>query len=92
MKRTLLCGLLAAAALCLPVQAARPAAVQGDGERLETSAYVKEGTAYAPLRELLEALGDWNVWWDGSAARAVSENASLAADPNGHVLPVTGQR
>ncbi len=92
MKRTLLCGLLAAAALCLPVQAARPAAVQVDGERLETSAYVKEGTAYAPLRELLEALGDWNVWWDGSAARAVSENASLSADPNGNVLTVNGQR
>ena len=92
MKRTLLCGLLAAAALCLPVQAARPAAVQVDGERLETSAYVKDGTAYAPLRDLLEALGDWNIWWDGDAARAVSEDASLAADPDGNVLTVNGTR
>ena len=91
MKRTLLCGLLAAAALCLPVQAARPANLQVDGELLETSAYVKEGTAYAPLRELLEALGDWNVWWDGSAARAVSEDASLSADPDGNTLTVNGR-
>lgn len=92
MKRTFFVGLLAAAALCLPVQAARPANLQVDGELLETSAYVKEGTAYAPLRELLEALGDWNVWWDGSAARAVSEDASLSADPDGNVLTVNGRR
>ena len=92
MKRTLLCGLLAAAALCLPVQAARPANLQVDGERLETSAYVKDGTAYAPLRDLLEALGDWNIWWDGDAARAVFEDASLAADPDGNVLTVNGTR
>lgn len=92
MKRTLLCGLLAAAALCLSVQAARPANLQVDGERLETSAYVKDGTAYAPLRDLLEALGDWNIWWDGDAARAVSEDASLAADPDGNVLTVNGTR
>lgn len=92
MKRTFFVGLLAAAALCLPVQAARPANLQVDGELLETSAYVKEGTAYAPLRELLEALGDWNVWWDGSAARAVSEDASLSADPDGNALTVNGRR
>lgn len=90
MKRKLLCGLLAAAALCLPVQAARPTAVQVDGEPLETTAYVEEGTTYAPLRELLEALGDWNIWWDGSAARAVSEDASLSADPRG-VLTINGR-
>ena len=90
MKRKLLCGLLAAAALCLPVQAARPTAVQVDGEPLETTAYVEEGTTYAPLRELLEALGDWNIWWDGSAARAVSEDASLSAVP-GSGLTVNGR-
>lgn len=92
MKRNLLCGLLAAAALCLPVQAARPANLQVDGERLEASAYVEEGTAYAPLRQLLETLGDWNVWWDGAAARAISEDASLSADPDGNVLTVNGRR
>lgn len=91
MKRNLLCGLLAAAALCLPVQAARPANLQVDGERLEASAYVEEGTAYAPLRQLLETLGDWNVWWDGAAARAISEDASLSADPDGNVLTVNGR-
>lgn len=92
MKRIFFVGLLAAAALCLPVQAARPANLQVDGELLETSAYVEEGTTYAPLRDLLEALGDWNVWWDGSAARAVSEDASLSADPDGNTLTVNGRR
>lgn len=91
MKRKLLCGFLAAAALCIPAQAARPANLQVDGERLDASAYVEEGTAYAPLRQLLEALGDWNVWWDGSAARAVSDGVSLSADPRG-VLTVNGKR
>ena len=92
MKRKLLCGLLAAAALCVPAQAARPANLQVDGELLDAPAYVEAGVTYAPLRELLEALGDWNVWWDGSAARAVSEDASLSAHPDGNVLTVNGQR
>lgn len=92
MKRTLLCGLLAAAALCLPVQAARPANLQVDGDLLDAAAYVEAGTTYAPLRELLESLGDWSIWWDGSAARAVSEDASLSADPDGGVLTVNGRR
>lgn len=91
MKRKLLCGLLAAAALCLPVQAARPAAVQVDGEDLDVSAYVEDGTTYIPLRPLLEALGGWTVWWDGGAARAVSEDVSLSADPGGF-LTVNGTR
>ncbi len=91
MKRKLLCGLLAAAALCLPVQAARPAAIQVDGELLSASAYVENGASYVPLRDLLEALGDWNVWWDGTAARAVSEDASLRAEP-GSGLTVGGKR
>lgn len=92
MKRTLLCGLLAAAALCLPVQAARPANLQVDGDLLDAAAYVEAGTTYAPLRELLESLGDWSIWWDGSSARAVSEDASLSADPDGGVLTVNGRR
>ena len=92
MKRKLLCGLLAAAALCVPAQAARPASLQVDGELLEAPAYVENGTAYAPLRNLLEALGNWRVWWDGSSARAVSEDASLSADPGGGVLTVNGKR
>lgn len=92
MKRQLLCGLLAAAALCLPAKAARPVAVQVDGELLETAAYVENGTTYAPLRDLLDALGDWNVWWDGAAARAVCDGASLSADPKGDSLTINGQR
>ncbi len=50
MKRRFFVGLLAAAALCLPVQAARPANFQVDGEFLGASAYVEEGTTYVPLR------------------------------------------
>ena len=92
MKRGIFAGLLAAAALCLPVRAARPAAIQVDGGLLEPSAYVEEGVAYAPLRDLLEALGDWTVWWDGDCARAVSEDASLSAEPDGNVLTVNGTR
>jgi len=94
MKRKLLCGLLAAAALCLPAKAARPVAVQVDGVPLETSAYVEDGTAYVPLRDLLDALGGWTVWWDSatSTARAVSDENQLTADPDGGTLTVNGQR
>lgn len=63
-----------------------------DGDLLDAAAYVEAGTTYAPLRELLESLGDWSIWWDGSAARAVSEDASLSADPDGGVLTVNGRR
>ncbi len=93
MKRKLLCGLLAAAALCLPVEAARPAAVQVDGHLLNTTAYVAEGTTYAPLRDLLGAMGDWTVWWDRStaAARAVSGGAQLSASPGGDTLTINGR-
>lgn len=93
MKRKLLCGLLAAASLCLPVRAARPVAVQVDGAPLSAPAYVREGTTYAPLRELLEALGDWSVWWDGASgtAQAVSEEAALRADPDENTLLVNGR-
>lgn len=92
MKRKLLCGLLAAAALCLPVQAARPVPVQVDGEPLQTTAYVEDGATYAPLRELLESLGGWTVWWDGGAARAVSDEAQLSADPDRNLLTINGRR
>lgn len=90
MKR-ILAGLLAAASLCLPVRAARPVGLQVDGELLETPSYVEEGITYAPLRDLLEALGDWNIWWDGSSARAVSEDASLSAEPDGNRLTINGK-
>ena len=91
MKRKLICGLLAAAALCLPVKAARPVAVQVDGQPLESGAYLEEGVAYVPLRELLETMGDWDIWWDGGMARAVSDQASLTAYPDGNALIINGQ-
>ena len=94
MKRKLLCGLLAASALCFPAEAARPAAVQVDGEPLETAAYVENGTTYAPLRDLLEGLGSWTVWWDSSSgtAQAVSDEIQLSADPERDLLTINGQR
>ena len=94
MKRTFFVGLLAAASLCLPVRAAaRPAGLQVDGEPLSAPAYVEEGTAYAPLRDLLEPLGGWNVWWDDGSgtARAVSDGASLSASPDENTLTVNGR-
>ena len=93
MKRKLLCGLLASAVLCFPAEAARPVAVQLDGEPLEISAYVENGTTYAPLRDLLESLGGWTVWWDGASgtARAASGEIQLSADPGRDLLTVGGQ-
>ena len=93
MKRKLLCGLLAAASLCLPAKAARPISVQVDGEALTASAYLDEGTAYAPLRELLDSMGSWEIWWDHAAgtARAVSGDARLSANPAAGTLTVNGR-
>ncbi len=92
-KRKLLCGLLTAAALCLPAKAARPVAVQVDGTSLESGAYLERGTSYVPLRNLLEAMGNWEIWWDGSTgtAQAASEEACLSADPGGSTLTVNGR-
>lgn len=91
MKRKLLCGLLAAASLCLPAKAARPVNVQVDGQLLETSAYVEKGTTYAPLRDLLDSMGGWTVWWDGSAARAASGKVQLTASPSRDTLTINGR-
>ena len=64
MKRQVLCGLLAAASLSLPVQAARAVPVQADGTVLKSGSYVEQGVTYVPLRYLLDALGGWTVSWD----------------------------
>ena len=57
MKRTLLCGLLAAVSLSLPAHAARTVPVQVDGQRLAGTAYLEQGVTYVPLRSLLDAFG-----------------------------------
>lgn len=91
MKRTFLCGLLAAATLSLPARAhARPVPVQVDGALLEEGAYVEAGTTYVPLRSLLDALGGWEVSWDHAqgAAAAVSGKVRLTAHPGENTLRV----
>lgn len=91
MKRTLLCGLLAAASLSLPARAhARPVPVQVDGCLLEEGAYLEEGTTYVPLRSFLDALGGWELTWDSQrqAAVAASGTADLVADPGENTLSV----
>ena len=92
MRRTILCGLLAAAALAVPAQAARPIPVQVDGEKLETAAYVEEGVTYVPLRDLLEELGGWEVWWDGQTktAAASSGETRLSASPDRNTVTIDG--
>lgn len=92
MIRKMLCGLLSAAALSLPVQAARPVAVQVDGEALETAAYVEQGVTYVPLRDLMNALGDWEVWWDHQTrtASAAFGESRLSADPAANTITVDG--
>ncbi len=92
MKRNILCGLLAAAALAVPAQAARPIPVQVDGEPLETKAYVEQGVTYVPLRDLLEHIGGWEVWWDHQTktAAAVSGETRLSANPDANTVTVDG--
>lgn len=93
MKKTLLCSLLAAAALCLPAKAARNVPVQVDGMLLGGSAYLEQGTTYVPMRDLLEAMGGWEVYWDSAAKTAVAESDGfrLVADPKANTLTVNGE-
>ena len=74
MKKEALCGLLAAAALALPAQAARTVPVQVDGTRLAGSSYLENGVTYTPLRYLLDAMGGWTVSWDREIQAAVDRH------------------
>ena len=89
----LLCGLLAAASLSLPAQAARAVPVQVDGGLLQSGSYVEQGVTYVPLRYLLDALGGWTISWDSQTqeALAVSGSARLAADPTADTITISGQ-
>ena len=93
MKRELLCGLLAAASLSFPAQAARAVPVQADGMVLKSGSYVEQGVTYVPLRYLLDALGGWTISWDSQTqeALAVSGSARLAADPAADTITISGQ-
>ncbi|MCI8398026.1 MAG: cell wall hydrolase [Oscillibacter sp.] len=92
MIRKMLCGLLSTAVLALPVHAARPVSVQIDGEHMGAAAYVEQGVTYIPMRDLMEALGDWEVWWDHASgtAAASSESTRLHADPETDTITVDG--
>lgn len=94
MKKELLCGLLAAAALALPAQGARTVPVQVDGQHLAGSSYLEEGVTYVPLRYLLDAFGGWEVTWDSRAREAVAVSGSvrLAAAPAENTITVGGRR
>lgn len=92
MKKEFLCGLLAAAALAVPTQAARTVPVQVDGQRLAGSSYLEQGVTYVPLRYLLDSLGGWKVSWDSAEqeAVAVSASARLTADPEEDTVTING--
>ena len=89
--RKLICSLLAAAALCLPAQAATTVAVQVDGVSLAGPAYLEDGVTYAPLREVLVALGGWSLRWDPESRTAVCDELGLTADPERNAITVGGE-
>lgn len=92
MKRKLLCGLLAAASLSVSAQGYRAVPVQVDGTRI-SGGYLENGVTYVPLRQLLNALGQWDIQWDAGAGEAVaaSSHARLIASPGSDTVTVNGQ-
>ncbi len=90
--RRMLLGLLAALMLAVPAKAARTVPVQIDGTALDAFCHLENGVTYVPLRALLNALGDWDVFWDSGlrAAVAVSGDSRLTADPAADTVTVDG--
>ena len=84
MKQKLLAGisagLLTAAALT-PTAAAKTVPVTVDGQLLSDACYLAEGVTAVPLRALCDALGGWQLTWDGASqtAQAVSGAFSVTA-------------
>lgn len=64
---------------------AREVEVTVDGQALTPSSFAENGTTYAPLVPLLEAVGGWETVWeaDTRTARSVTDLFSLAV-PVGH--------
>ena len=98
MKKLIFSAFMAVLALCLPASAesaARTVPVQVDGVALEGKAYLDGGVTYAPLRDLLEAMGGWTVRWDGGTGTAVAESQCgtlrLTADPDRDTLTLNGE-
>lgn len=96
MKRTLICGLLAAAmigGLGTPASAAKTTVpVQVDGERLNAVSYLEQGVTYVPLRTLLDTMGGWTIYWDAASreAVAVSNGEAVRADPAKGTITING--
>lgn len=90
MMRNLICTALVLLALCLPVRAAESVPVQVDGYLLEGPAFLEDGVTYVPLRELLDALGGWDLRWDAASRTAVSDALGLSADPDANLITVGG--
>ncbi|WP_295580840.1 cell wall hydrolase [uncultured Oscillibacter sp.] len=92
MKRTLLCGLLAAATLSATAQAARTVPVQVDGDLLPGAAHLDQGVTYVPLRSLLDTLGGWELHWDSASAQAVAQSGErrLTASPAAGTVTLDG--
>ena len=93
MKRTLLFGLLAAAVLAVPTQAARTIPVHVNGSPTAGSSYLESGVTYVPLRFLLDALGGWTIDWDSSqkAAVAASGSTRLTASPSADTIRINSK-
>ena len=92
MKRTLLCGLIAAVSLSCSAFAYRPQVpVQVDGTRI-TNGYIENGSTYVSLRALLSAMGAWDIQWNNSTKEASAHSAarSLTASPNENRITVDG--
>ena len=92
MKKTLLCGLLAATLLTAPAKAARQVPVQVDGALLESRGTLEDGVTYVPLRTLLDHIGGWELEWDSLNKQAVATSGSqtLIADPNADTVALGG--
>ena len=93
MKRTLFCGLLAAAVLAVPSQAVRNVPVHVNGSAITGSSYLESGVTYVQLRYLLDALGGWTISWDSrqKAAVAVSGSTKLTATPSTDTIQIDGK-
>lgn len=94
MKRKLLLLLLSFCLLSTAVSAAgRSIPVIVDDALLPGTSYVEQGVTSVPLRFLMEALGDWRVYWDSSSGQAIAESASgkVLARPGEWQITVNGQ-
>lgn len=49
-----------------------------DGQALDTTSFAKDGTTYAPLAPLLEAVGGWETIWDAGTRTALADTGLFA--------------